>query len=131
MEFQESWEEHLSKIEFSYNNSYHSSIGMAPHEALYGRKCRSPLCWNDIAETLILGPEYIDQTIEHVRMIQEKMKEAQDLHKAYADLGRRPSEFEVGENVFLKVSPTKGVMRFGKKGKLSPRLLGIMKCWKG
>ncbi|KAL2938982.1 Transposon Ty3-I Gag-Pol polyprotein [Bienertia sinuspersici] len=90
MEFQGSWDEHLSNIEFSYNNSYHSSIGMAPYEALYGRKCRSPLCWNDISETLVLGPEYINQTMDQVRVVQQKMKEAQDRQKSYADLRLGP-----------------------------------------
>lgn len=75
----------MDLIEFSYNNSYHASIKMAPFEALYGRKCRSPLCWNDISETVVLGPEMIQETVDQVRFIQEKIKAAQDRQKSYAD----------------------------------------------
>ena len=74
LEYQGSWEDHLDLIEFSYNNSYHASIKMAPFEPLYGRKCRSPLCWNDISETVVLGPDMIQETMDQVRVIQEKIK---------------------------------------------------------
>lgn len=124
LEYQGSWEDHLDLIEFSYNNSYHASIKMAPFEALYGRKCRNPLCWNDISETVVLGPEMIQETVDQVRFIQEKIKAAQDRQKSYADQKRRDENYEVGEKVLLKVSPMKGVMRFGKKGKLSPKFIG-------
>ena len=124
LDFQGSWEDNLDLIEFSYNNSYHTSIGMAPFEALYGRKCRSPLCWNDISETVVLGPQLIEETMQQVRMIQARIQAAQDRQKSYADLKRREEEFEVGDKVLLKVSPMKGVMRFGKKGKLSPKYIG-------
>ncbi|GJU05887.1 putative reverse transcriptase domain-containing protein, partial [Tanacetum coccineum] len=99
---------HLPLAEFSYNNSYHSSIRCAPFEALYGRKCRSPILW---AENWSL-----DQV--------EKLKAARDRQKSYADNRRKPLEFEVGDRVMLKVSPWKGVIRFGKKGKLAPRYVG-------
>ena len=111
-------------IEFSYNNSYHASIGMAPFEALYGRKCRSPLCWSDISETIVLGPQLIEETTKKVRDIHAKIQATQDRQKSYADLKRREEEFEVGDKVLLKVSPMKGVMRFGRKGKLSPKYIG-------
>ncbi|CAH9094978.1 unnamed protein product [Cuscuta europaea] len=124
LDLQGSWDEHLDLIEFSYNNSYHASIGMAPYKALYGQKCRSPLCWGDIVDQVVLGPQYLQDTIEKVKVIQERMKAAQDRQKSYADLGRKPAEFEIGEKVLLKVSPTRGVMRFGKKGKLSSRFIG-------
>ncbi|XP_048494592.2 uncharacterized protein LOC125494812 [Beta vulgaris subsp. vulgaris] len=88
---------------------------MAPFEALYGRKCRSPICWNDISETIVLGPEFVEDTVKQVRLIQEKIRAAQDRQKSYADLKRSDEEYEVGESVLLKVSPTKGVMRFGKR----------------
>ncbi|XP_057248923.1 uncharacterized protein LOC130590487 [Beta vulgaris subsp. vulgaris] len=100
---------------------------MAPYEALYGRKCRSPLCWSDIGESCVLGPEMIQDTIEQVKLIQQKMKAAQDRQKSYAYKYRRHAEFEVGEKVLLKVSPIKGVMRFGMKGKLSPKFIGPYK----
>ena len=124
MTFGGSWEDRLGLIEFSYNNSYHTSIQMAPFEALYGRKCRSPVCWDDSMETLILGPEMVQEMVEQVKVIRERMKAAQDRQKSYADLKRRSIEFEVGDKVLLRVSPMRGVMRFGKKGKLSPKFIG-------
>nr|GEU97315.1 putative reverse transcriptase domain-containing protein [Tanacetum cinerariifolium] len=95
IDFGSSWDKHLSLVEFSYNNSYHSSIKAAPFEALYGRKCRSPIRWSE--------------------------------RKSYADLEKRLREFEVGDKVMLKVSPWRGVIRFGKHGKLSPRFIGPFK----
>ncbi|CAH9102602.1 unnamed protein product [Cuscuta epithymum] len=97
---------------------------MAPYEALYGLKCRSPICWGDMTDKVVLGPDYLQDTMEKVKMIQARMKAAQDRQKSYADLGRKLAEFKEGEKVLLRVSPTKGVMRFGKKGKLSPRFIG-------
>ncbi|XP_058759538.1 uncharacterized protein LOC131632826 [Vicia villosa] len=99
-----SWKDNLPLIEFAYNNSYHASIGMAPYEALYGRKCRSPLCWSEVGEKGILGPEIIQETTEKVKMIRDKMKQAQDRQKSYADKRRRPLEFDVGDHVFLKLA---------------------------
>ncbi|XP_021757123.1 uncharacterized protein LOC110722167 [Chenopodium quinoa] len=96
---------------------------MALFEALYGRKCRSPICWNDISETMILGPQMIEDTVKQVREIQSKIQAAQYRQKSYADLKRREEAFEIGDKVLLKVSPMKGVMRFGKKGKLSPKYI--------
>uniref|UniRef100_A0A1U7VS81 Uncharacterized protein LOC104221386 n=1 Tax=Nicotiana sylvestris TaxID=4096 RepID=A0A1U7VS81_NICSY len=97
---------------------------MAPYEALYGRKCRSPIGWFDVGETKLLGPELVQQAIEKVKLIQERLRTAQSRHKSYSDNRRRDLEFAVGDWVFLKVSPMKGVMRFGKKGLLSPRYVG-------
>src|SRR3954463_15428061 len=89
-----SWKDHLPLVEFAYNNSYHASLGMAPYEALYGRKCRSPLCWAEVGEKSILGPEIIQETTEKVKMIQDNLKKAQDRQKNYADKRRRPLEFD-------------------------------------
>jgi hypothetical protein len=124
MEFRGNWDEHLPLIEFAYNNSYQATIGMAPFEALYGRKCRSPLYWDEVGERKLLGPELVQMTADKVKVIREKMATAQSRQKSYADHRRRDLEFEIGDHVFLKVSPWKGVMRFGKKGKLSPRYIG-------
>jgi len=124
LEFHENWESSLPLVEFSYNNSYHSSIKMAPFEALYGRKCRSPLCWNDKTENLVLGPDLLRETFDQVTIIRDRMKAAQDRQKSYADQRRRPLDFAVGDHVFLRVSPWKGVKRFGIKGKLSPKYIG-------
>ncbi|XP_019184755.1 PREDICTED: uncharacterized protein LOC109179720 [Ipomoea nil] len=97
---------------------------MASYEALYGQKCRSSLCWENLVNPVMLGPQYLHDTVEKIKYIQGRMKMAQDRQKSYADLGRKPAEFLVGEKVWLKASPTQGVMRFGKKGKLSPRFIG-------
>jgi len=124
IDFKGSWEDHLHLAEFSYNNSYQASIKMPPFEALYGRKCRSPLCWDEVGERRLLGPEIIEQTIDKVRLVRENLKIAQDRQRKWADQNRRPLEFEVGDHVFLKISPTRGMIRFGSKGKLSPRFIG-------
>ncbi|XP_019178173.1 PREDICTED: uncharacterized protein LOC109173399 [Ipomoea nil] len=97
---------------------------MAPYEALYGQKCRSPLCWEDKVNSVVLGPQFLLDTAEKVKQIQSRMKAAQDRQKSYADRARRQVEFAVGDKVLLRVSPTRGVMRFGRKGKLSPRFIG-------
>ena len=114
-------------VEFAYNNSYHSSIKMAPYEALYGSKCRSPIGWFEKGETTLFGPDLVHQAMEKVKVIQQRLETAQSRHKSYADVRRRGLEFSIGDWVFLKVSPMKGVMRFGKKGKLSPRYIGPYK----
>ena len=119
-----SWDRHLSLIEFSYNNSYHASIQAAPFEALYGRKCRTPVCWSEVGENQLSGPEIVQETTDKIIQIHERLKTARDRQKSYADKRRRPLEFQVGDRVLLKVSPWKGVVRFGKKGKLSPRFVG-------
>ncbi|GKU89641.1 hypothetical protein SLEP1_g3755 [Rubroshorea leprosula] len=118
------WDHHLPLLEFAYNNSYHASIKMAPYEALYGRRCRSPICWTDVGERSLLGPELIQQATKKVHLIREHLRVAQSRQKSYADNRRRDLEFAVGEKVFLKVSPTKGVVRFGIRGKLSLRFIG-------
>jgi len=119
-----SWSEMLPLVEFTYNNSYHTSIGMAPYEALYGRRCRTPLCWNQDGESLVLGPEFLQQTSEEVRAIQERMKATQSRQKSYADKRRRPLEFEAGDHVFLRVTPTASIGRAIKSRKLTPRFVG-------
>ena len=124
LDFGGSWEEHLPLVEFSYNNSYQATIGMAPFEALYGRPCRSPVCWVQGSEPVVVGPEMIQQTQEVVMRIRRRMRSAQDRQKSYADQRRREVHFALGDHVLLKVSPTKGNTRFGTRGKLSPRYIG-------
>ena len=97
---------------------------MTPFEGLYGRKCRSPVCWDDIGERKLLGPELVQLTVEKIALIKERLKAAQSRQKSYVDNRRRDLEFEVGDHIFLKVSSMKSVMRFGKNGKLSPRFVG-------
>ncbi|GJT94960.1 putative reverse transcriptase domain-containing protein [Tanacetum coccineum] len=127
IDFGKGWVNHLPLVEFSYNNSYHASIKAAPFEALYGRKCRSPVCWTEVGEAQILGPKLIQETTEKIIQIKQRMQAARDRQKSYADLKRKPMEFQVGDKVMLKVSPWKGVVRFGKRGKLNPRYVGPFK----
>ena len=117
-------EEHLPLVEFAYNNSYQASIQMAPYEALYGRPCRSPLCWIEVGESSITGPGLIRDTFEKVSLLRQRLLTDQSRQKSYADVRRRPLEFEVGDHVFLRVMPKRGVVRLGKRGKLSPRFIG-------
>ena len=111
-------------IEFAYNNNYQASIQMAPYEALYGRPCRSPICWTEVGESSITGPDLIRDTSDKVGMIRKRLLTAQSRQKSYDDVRRRPLEFKVGDHVFLKVMLKRGVIRFGKRGKLSPRYIG-------
>ncbi|KAD4585142.1 hypothetical protein E3N88_22743 [Mikania micrantha] len=127
IDFGGSSDNHLPLVEFSYNNSYHTSIQCAPFEALYGRKCRLPICWSKVGENQIIGPEFIQETTDKIALIQERIKAARDRQKSYADNRRRPLEFQIGDRVMLKVSPWKGIFRIGKRGKLSPRFVGPFK----
>ena len=102
-----SWEEHLPLVEFAYNNSYQASIQMAPYEALYGRSCRSPICWTEVGESSITGPNMIRDTSEKVSLIRHRLLMTQSRQKSYADIRRRPLEFEVRDHVFLNVIPKK------------------------
>ena len=123
LEFGGNWEELLPLVEFTYNNSYQAFIGMAPYEALYGRKCHTPICWDEIGERKLLGPKMVQITAEKVRVIRQRMKEAQDRQKSYSDNRRGPLEFQIGDRVFLKVALWKGIIWFGMKGKLAPRYI--------
>ncbi|GJX22279.1 putative reverse transcriptase domain-containing protein, partial [Tanacetum coccineum] len=111
------------QIEFSYNNSYHSSMRCAMFEALYGRKCRSPILWAGVGEGQLIGPKLVQETTEKISQIKDRHKVARDRQKSYDDKRRKPLEFSVGDYVLLKVSPWKGVVHFGKKGKLAPRFV--------
>ncbi|GJW84203.1 putative reverse transcriptase domain-containing protein [Tanacetum coccineum] len=119
IDFGGSWDVHLPLAEFYYNNSYHSSIRCAPFEVLYGRKYRSAILWAENGESRLIGPELVQERTDKVVLIKEKLKAARDRQKSYADNRCKPIEFEVGDQVLLKVSPWKGVIGFGKKGKLA------------
>ncbi|GKA86785.1 putative reverse transcriptase domain-containing protein [Tanacetum coccineum] len=127
LDFGKGWDKHLPLVEFSYNNSYHTSIKAAPFEALYGRMCRSPICWADVGDSQLTGPEIIHETTEKILQIKSRIQAARDRQKSYADVRRKPLEFQVGDKVMLNVSPWKGVIRFGKRGKLNPRYIGPFK----
>ncbi|KAD5507398.1 hypothetical protein E3N88_15101 [Mikania micrantha] len=127
IDFGGSWDDYLPLAEFSYNNSYHSSLGMPPFEVLYGRKCRTPVCWGEVGPRELASKKVVKVTNERIDQIRAHLKAAQDRQKSYADKRRRPIEFQVGDFVLLKVSPWKGVIRFRKRGKLSPRFIGPFK----
>ncbi|GAU42639.1 hypothetical protein TSUD_398440 [Trifolium subterraneum] len=118
------WSKHLHLIEFAYNNSYHASIGMAPYEALYGRKCRTPLCWTEVGDKGVLGPDIIQETTLKIKSVKEHMRVAQSRQKSYIDHRRRPLEFEEGDHVFLRVTPKLGLRGVFKTKKLAPRYIG-------
>src|SRR4051812_26347426 len=138
MDFGGSWEDHLHLVEFAYNNSYQASIGMAPYEALYGRPCRSPLCWVEAGESSVVrsrtdsttgettmeGPELIAETTDRIAIARQRMQAAQDRQKKYADLDRREVEFSVGDHAFLRVSSRRGLQQASRLGKLAPRFVG-------
>ncbi|GJY44313.1 putative nucleotidyltransferase, ribonuclease H [Tanacetum coccineum] len=124
LEWTGNWDEYLCLVKFAYNNSWHASIKGAPFELLYSRKCRAPICWNEVGEHVIEGPELVEVTNEKVSIAKEKLKEARSQQKSYADRHRRALKFKPGDRVFLKVSQCRGVRRFGLKGKLSPRFIG-------
>nr|AAC26240.1 contains similarity to reverse transcriptases (PFam: rvt.hmm, score: 116.22) [Arabidopsis thaliana] len=118
------WADHFSLVEFAYNNSYQMSIGMTPFETLYGRPCRTPLCWTQVGERSIYGADYVQETLERIRVLKLNMKEAQDRKRSYADKRRRELEFEVGDRVYLKMAMLRGPNRSISETKLSPRYMG-------
>ncbi|KAK4385930.1 hypothetical protein Sango_2717000 [Sesamum angolense] len=102
MEFKGNWDDHLSLMEFAYNNSFHSSIDMAPYEALYGRICCSPVCWDIEGLRQLEGPELVHETMEKIQIVKKCLKAAQDRQKSYIDKHRREMEYEVGDKIFLR-----------------------------
>ncbi|GKE48549.1 putative reverse transcriptase domain-containing protein [Tanacetum coccineum] len=127
IDFESSWDRHLPLVEFSYNNSYHASIKAAPYEALYEKKCRSRVCWSEVGDSQLTGPELIRDTTENIVLIKNRLLTARSHQKSYADRRLKPLEFEVGDMILLKVSPWNGAVRFGKRGKLSPCYIGPFK----
>ncbi|KAJ9539506.1 LOW QUALITY PROTEIN: hypothetical protein OSB04_032239 [Centaurea solstitialis] len=127
LDFGGSWDTYLPLAEFSYNNSFHASIGMPPYEMLYGRRCRTPVCWGEVGQRELGSTEIVQKTTESIELIREHLKTAQSRQKSYADKRRSDLEFSVGDKVLLKVSPWKGVIRFRKRGKLGPRFIGPFK----
>jgi len=117
------WDKVLPLVECTYNKSFHASIDMTPYEALYGWRCRPPLCWYQDGESVVVGPELLRQTTEKVKLIQDRMKASQSRHKSYADQRRRPLEFVAGDHVFLRITPTTGVGRAIRSRKLSPKFI--------
>ncbi|GKD13141.1 putative reverse transcriptase domain, ribonuclease H-like domain, aspartic peptidase domain protein, partial [Tanacetum coccineum] len=127
IDFGNGWIKHFPLVEFSYNNSYHASIKAAPFEALYDQKCRSPVCWAKVRGRQLTGPDLIQEMTEKIIQIKQRIQATRDRQKSYTDLKHKPMEFQVGDRVMLKVSPWKGVVHFGKRGKLNPRYVGPFK----
>nr|AAQ56486.1 putative polyprotein [Oryza sativa Japonica Group] len=127
LDFGGSWDRNLPYAEFSYNNSYQASLQMAPYEALYGRKCRTPLLWDQTGERQVFGTDILREAEEKVKIIQERLRVAQSRHKSYADNRRRDLSFDEGDYVYLRVTPLRGVHRFHTKGKLVPHFVGPYK----
>jgi hypothetical protein len=125
MEFPQKWDDCLPLAEFSYNNSYQESIKMAPFEALYGRRCRTPLNWSEPGERWFFRPNMVKETEQKVQRIIHNLKGAQAQQKSYTDKRHRPLYLQVKDYVYLKVSPMKGVTRFSVRGKLAPRYIGL------
>jgi hypothetical protein len=117
----------LSYAEFSYNNSYQESLKMVPFEMLYGHRCRTPLFCNETGEWKIFALDILQEAEKQVHMVRENLRVAQSRQKSYADHRRRELIFEVGDFVYLKVSPMRGLLRFKVWGKLAPRFIGPFK----
>nr|GEV85716.1 putative reverse transcriptase domain, ribonuclease H-like domain, aspartic peptidase domain protein [Tanacetum cinerariifolium] len=112
IDFGKGWKRNLPLVEFSYNNSYNASIKAAPFEALYGRKCRSPACWAEVRDVQLTGTEIISETTEKTVQIRQRLQAARDRQRSYANVRRKPLEFQVKDRIMLKASPRKGVIRF-------------------
>jgi hypothetical protein len=124
MEYQGSWDKKLPWAEFSYNNRYQESLKMAPFKALYGRQCHTPLNWIEPGEKVIFRADIIKEAEATICHIRYNLKATKSCQETYANKRCQPLEFEVGDHVYLRVSPMKGVKRFGLKGKLAPCYIG-------
>ena len=122
-----SWDKCLPYAEFSYNNSYQASLKKSPFEALYGKRCRTPLFWNQTGEKQVFGPDIIQDAEQQLWIVQENLRVAQSRQRSYADVRRRDLSFKVDDHVYLKASPMRGIRRFNMKGKLAPRYIGPFK----
>ncbi|GJV81632.1 putative reverse transcriptase domain-containing protein [Tanacetum coccineum] len=121
IDFGNGWVKHLTLVEFSYNNSYHASIKAAPFEALYGRKCRSPVCWAEVGQVQLTGPELVQETTKRIIQIKQRIQTARDRQKSYVDLQRKGDEFSSWRYSYAEgFAPWKGVERFCKTGEVKP-----------
>jgi transposase InsO family protein len=112
LQYERSWDKSLPYAEFSYNNSYQESLKMAPFKMLYGRRCRTPLIWNETGERRVFRPDILEEAEKQVRTVRENLHVAQSRQKSYANHRRRELSFEVGDFVYVKVSPMRGLRRF-------------------
>jgi hypothetical protein len=127
LQYGRSWDKSLSYTKFSYNNSYQESLKMAPFEMLYGRRCWTPLFWNEIGKQKVFGPDILQEAEMQVRMVRENLRVVQLRQKSYADHRRKELSFNVGDFVYLKVRPMRGLHHFKIRGKLAPRFIGPFK----
>jgi hypothetical protein len=112
LQYGRSWDKSLPYAKFSYNNSYQESLKMAPFKMLYGHKCQTPLFWSEIGDWMVFGPIVLQEAEKQVRMVRENLRVAQSKQKSYTDHRRRELSFEVGDFVYLKVSPMSGLCHF-------------------
>jgi hypothetical protein len=127
LQYGRSWDKSLPYARFSYNNSYQESLKMAPFEMLYGRRCQTPLFWNETGEWKVFEPNILQEAKKQVRMVRENLRVAQSRQKSYTDHRRRELSFEVGDFVYLKVSHMRGLCHFKVRGKLTLRFIGPFK----
>jgi hypothetical protein len=127
LQYGRSWNKSLSYAKFSYNNSYQESLKMAPFEMLYRRRCQTPLFWNEMGEWRVFGPDVLDAVEKKVHMVRENLRVTQSRQKSYADHRRRELSFEVGDFVYLKVSPMRALHRFKVRGELASSFIGPFK----
>ena len=106
-EFKGNWDNYLPLIDFTYNNNYQAGIRMTPYETFYGRKYRTPVCWDEAGERRLFSPKLVQDTNKKIQLIRDRLKVAQDRQKSYADKRRPELEFEVGNRVFIRISPWK------------------------
>jgi hypothetical protein len=127
LQYGRSWDKSLPYAEFFYNNSYQESLKMALFEMLYGRRCQTPLFWSETGERKVFGPDILQEAEKQVHMVRENLRVAQSRQRSYADHRRRELSFKVGDFVYLKVSPMRGLRCFKVRGKLAPRFIGPFK----
>ncbi|GJR12353.1 putative reverse transcriptase domain-containing protein [Tanacetum coccineum] len=125
IDFGKGWEKHLPLVEFSYNNSCHASIKAAPFEALCGRKCRSLVCWAEVGDVQLTGPEIIHETTKKIVQIRQRLQAARGRQRSYANVRLKPLEFQVGDRVMLKVSPLKVSSDSENEESLIPELSNV------
>jgi hypothetical protein len=127
MDNQTHWDKYLPLVKFTYNNSFHSSIGIPPYKALYGRPCRTQLSWERLEDRVTVGPELIQEMEEQVIQIRKRRKESKDRQKLYVDAHRTDQSYKVGDQFFIHIRPNKSTIQFRKGTKLSPRFIGSFK----
>jgi hypothetical protein len=127
LQYGRSWDKSLPYAEFSYNNNYQESLKMTLFEMLYGRRCWTLLFWSETGERKVFVPNILQEAKKQVRMVRESLRAAESRQKSCVDHRRKELSFEVGDFVYLKVSPLRGLCHFKVRGKLAPRFIGSFK----